>query len=135
RGSCTILAEIDIETPATKKYDLEKSKDEIRHDLKLHKSVPKSSQYASTPTNFARTLRRENRHEKQMKLFIEYLGTFIDTATIATLALYVNLHARIDDMEVGENEGLKDLIIKDIEKFVPKLKKAQEYILKLEQKR
>ncbi|MCE2056138.1 hypothetical protein HAX54_044106 [Datura stramonium] len=34
-----ILAGIDIETPTIKKYNLEKSKDETRHDLKLHKSV------------------------------------------------------------------------------------------------
>ncbi|MCD9560507.1 hypothetical protein HAX54_019202, partial [Datura stramonium] len=34
-----ILARIDVETYATKKYDLEKSKDESKYDLKLHKPI------------------------------------------------------------------------------------------------
>ncbi|MCE3051869.1 hypothetical protein HAX54_051087 [Datura stramonium] len=36
-----ILVGIDGETNATKKYDLEKSKDESRYDLKLHKKIRK----------------------------------------------------------------------------------------------
>ncbi|MCD9644993.1 hypothetical protein HAX54_033621 [Datura stramonium] len=36
-----ILAGIDVETYAIKKYDLAKSKDETRYDLKLHKPIPK----------------------------------------------------------------------------------------------
>ncbi|MCD7473210.1 hypothetical protein HAX54_014867 [Datura stramonium] len=36
----TTLAGIDVETYATKKYDLEKSKDESKYDLKLHKPIP-----------------------------------------------------------------------------------------------
>ncbi|MCD9644629.1 hypothetical protein HAX54_033016, partial [Datura stramonium] len=35
-----ILARIDMETYATKKYDLEKSKDESRNYLKLYKPIP-----------------------------------------------------------------------------------------------
>ncbi|MCE3049923.1 hypothetical protein HAX54_046139, partial [Datura stramonium] len=34
-----ILAKIDVETHAAKKYDVEMSKDEKRYDLKLHKPV------------------------------------------------------------------------------------------------
>ncbi|MCD7451262.1 hypothetical protein HAX54_010477, partial [Datura stramonium] len=36
-----ILVGINVETYATKKYDLEKSKDESRYELKLHKPIPK----------------------------------------------------------------------------------------------
>ncbi|MCD9644065.1 hypothetical protein HAX54_032037, partial [Datura stramonium] len=35
-----ILAGIDVETPSNKNCDLEKSKDEIRHELRLHRSIP-----------------------------------------------------------------------------------------------
>ncbi|MCD7457019.1 hypothetical protein HAX54_033914 [Datura stramonium] len=40
RRSCPILVGIDVETYATETYDLEKSKDESRYDLKLRKPIP-----------------------------------------------------------------------------------------------
>ncbi|MCE3216078.1 hypothetical protein HAX54_004741 [Datura stramonium] len=107
-----ILVGIDVDMIENKKHDLEKSKDEIRHNLQLHKtelacfSTPLStstpstysvaaaaqgvestktssaalqdSQYAFTPANFAKLVKRADRHKKQNKLFAEQLGSFVD---------------------------------------------------------
>ncbi|MCD7462421.1 hypothetical protein HAX54_048514 [Datura stramonium] len=96
------VVKIDVETLATKKYDLEKSKDETRYNLKLH------------------------------KLVIKVLRSGGQGIAIA-LELYESLHTCIDDMEAWVNEILKDLTMPD--KFVVELKKAQDYIAKLQQKR
>ncbi|MCD9646925.1 hypothetical protein HAX54_037178 [Datura stramonium] len=72
---------------------------------------------------------------KQLKLFAEELGTFVNKAITATLQSYVSLHAHIDDIEARVNDELKDLIILDLTKFVAKLKKAQDDIDKLQQER
>ncbi|MCE3216955.1 hypothetical protein HAX54_009655, partial [Datura stramonium] len=141
RSLCTNLAEIDVETPATMKYDLEKSKDETRYDLKHHKPitelqgrgqstmlpkstsgaaatqpraesaetssvVPQSSQYVLTPTNFAKMVCKADKHEKQLKLFAEQLGTFVDKAITTALESYASLHAHIDDMEAQATENI-----------------------------
>ncbi|MCD7446256.1 hypothetical protein HAX54_048454 [Datura stramonium] len=114
------LDRIDVETYATKKYDLEKLKDESIYDLKLHKQIPevfrtiaatqlgvesaempsvmsRSSQYAFTLENFASMVRKVDRQVKQLKLFAEQLGLFVDRAITASLEPYKNLHARMDD--------------------------------------
>ncbi|MCE3216869.1 hypothetical protein HAX54_008782 [Datura stramonium] len=74
-------------------------------------------------------------HEKQLKLFAEQLGTFVNRAIISSLELYVRLHARIDDMEAQMNDRLKDIIVPDLAKFATELKKTQYDIAKLQQKR
>ncbi|MCD9639397.1 hypothetical protein HAX54_023840 [Datura stramonium] len=114
-----IRARIDFETLATKKYDLEKSKDEIRYGLKLRKPV---TEYALTPANFAKRVRKADIHEKQLKLFAEQLRTFVDRAITADLEPYVSLHACIDDMEAQINDRLKDLSMLDLAKFAAELK-------------
>ncbi|MCD7458838.1 hypothetical protein HAX54_039364, partial [Datura stramonium] len=96
-----ILAGIDMETYATKNYDLEKSRDESQYELKLHKhevfgssaatqlgvdsaemlsSMPQFSKYAFTPTNLARVFKNADRQEPQIKVLAEQLGLFVDSA-------------------------------------------------------
>ncbi|KAK4731447.1 hypothetical protein R3W88_024435 [Solanum pinnatisectum] len=74
-------------------------KDETQLEIQVHKPEPQSasvvlgthietidstssllkpSPYAFTPTNFSRLVKRVDRYKKKMKLFIEYLGLFID---------------------------------------------------------
>ncbi|MCD7468160.1 hypothetical protein HAX54_006110 [Datura stramonium] len=79
-----ILAGIDVDTYVIKKYDLEKSKDESRYDLKLHKTI--------------------------CDVRVQW-SNCKDRAIIAALELYKNLHARVDDMEVRVNDRLKDLTV------------------------
>ncbi|MCD9646703.1 hypothetical protein HAX54_036761 [Datura stramonium] len=92
-----------------------------RHFLLLQQS----SQYAFMPANFAKLVRKVDRNVKQMKLFVEQLGTFVDRAIEVALASCVSLHAHIDDMEARVNERLKDLTVPDLAKFVAKLKKPK----------
>ncbi|MCE2055075.1 hypothetical protein HAX54_041893 [Datura stramonium] len=149
-----ILVGIDVETYATKKYDLEKSKDESIYELNLQKlilevfgpsgqntmktetstestreatrgklvyqaapihtftmstsgvtvtqpkgestetfsSMPQSLQYA-----FTRVFRKADRQDKQLNLFDEQQGLFIDRAITATLEPYKHLHESEDD--------------------------------------
>ncbi|MCD9640698.1 hypothetical protein HAX54_026151 [Datura stramonium] len=130
-----IFAGIDVETYATKKYDLEKSKDESRYELKLHKQIPKvfepnaatqpkgesietsstmpqSSQYAFTLANFARVIKKADRQDRQLKLFAEQLGLFVNRAITAALEPYKHLHARMGDMEARERQPPEFLIAK-----------------------
>ncbi|MCD9638924.1 hypothetical protein HAX54_023099 [Datura stramonium] len=155
-----------VETPTTKKYDLEKSKDETRYDLKLHKPFIEVFRFGvqsarvakenidpagaaigtkfvghaaeiptatpSTSANFSKMLRKEYIHEKQLKLFAEQLGTFVDRAITTSLDSYVSLHSRIDDMETPVNDRLKDLTVLDLAKFAVEFKEAQDDIAKLQ---
>ncbi|MCD7470064.1 hypothetical protein HAX54_009632 [Datura stramonium] len=73
-------------------------------------AAPQTLYYAFTPSNFVKLVKREDRHEKQMKLFAEQLETFMNRDSAAALAPHKSLHARIDDMEAQVNERLKDLI-------------------------
>ncbi|MCD9641970.1 hypothetical protein HAX54_028529 [Datura stramonium] len=43
------------------------------------------------PSNIAKLFRKADRHEKQMKLFADQLGTFVDRAIVATLAPYESM--------------------------------------------
>ncbi|MCD9642242.1 hypothetical protein HAX54_028933 [Datura stramonium] len=74
--------------------------------------MPRSSEYAFTPANFARVVRKADRQDKQLKLFAEQLGSFVDRAIIATLEPYKNLDACMDDMEVRERQPPEFLIDK-----------------------
>ncbi|MCE3051131.1 ADP-ribosylation factor GTPase-activating protein agd4 [Datura stramonium] len=53
----------------------------------------------------------------------------------ATLELYKNLHARVDDMEAQVNDRLKYLIVPDLTRSIAEQKKAQDDIQKLQQER
>lgn len=48
-----------------------------------------------------------------------------------TVQLYKNFHERMDDIEERVNNGLRDLLILDLVKFVDESKKAQKDIAKL----
>ncbi|MCD9560947.1 hypothetical protein HAX54_019812 [Datura stramonium] len=87
-----ILAGIDIKKPTTMKYDLEMYMTRSFIDQLLRPStsdaaiaqqgaeladttsvMPQSSLYAFEPTNLAKMVLKEDRHEKQLKLFAEIL--------------------------------------------------------------
>ncbi|MCE3049524.1 hypothetical protein HAX54_045094 [Datura stramonium] len=97
--------------------------------------MPRSSQYAFTLANFVRMVRKADRQEKQLKLFVEQRGLFVDRDITAILEPYKHLHTRMDDMEARGNDRLKDLIVSELERFVAELKKAQDDVLKLQKER
>ncbi|MCD7455029.1 hypothetical protein HAX54_026812 [Datura stramonium] len=98
-----ILARIDVETHATKKYDLKKSKDESIYKLKLHKPIPKvfgpSGQNARATETSTELVGEATERE------------LVDQAITSALELYKHLHAHMDDMEARVNDRLKDLIV------------------------
>ncbi|MCD9637585.1 hypothetical protein HAX54_020954 [Datura stramonium] len=99
---------------------------------KISFAMTQSSLYAFTTANFARMVRKENRQEMQLKLFTKKLGLFVDQDITTTLDPYKNRHAHIDDVEARVNDGMKDLTVPDLARFVAELIKAQEDILKLQ---
>ncbi|MCE3049226.1 hypothetical protein HAX54_044418 [Datura stramonium] len=115
-----ILAGIDVEIPATKKYDLEKSKDKIRYLLKLHKLVIEvfRSSGQSARVAYATTTPLE-----QLQGW-----SLLAIAITATSESYAILHTHINDMEAQANDRLKDLTVPDLAKFIAELKKAQDDI-------
>ncbi|MCD9558927.1 hypothetical protein HAX54_016620, partial [Datura stramonium] len=96
-----ILAGIDVQTYATKKYDLEKSKNESIYDMKIHKPFP---EYAFIQANFARVVRKVE--DKQLKLFAEKLGHFVHRAITTASEPYKNLHAWMYYMDVRKWQPL-----------------------------
>ncbi|MCD7450870.1 hypothetical protein HAX54_008844, partial [Datura stramonium] len=118
-----LIAGIDVETPVTKKYHLEKSKDETRYDLKLHKPVievlvfdGQSARVAEATTNPARAATATG-------------------AITAALESYMSIHVHINNVETQSNDRLKELIVPDLAKFAAELKKGQDDILELQQER
>ncbi|MCD7453262.1 hypothetical protein HAX54_020340 [Datura stramonium] len=138
RSHIPILTEIEIETPATKKYDLEKSKDEtstgigsVGHIAQILTSTPSTSGAAAAPPN---TKSAETSsavpQASQCALMPENFAKMIEPS----LLLWIHsLRARIDDIEAQVNDRLKDLTMPDLAKFVAELKKAQDDILMLQQ--
>ncbi|MCE3052497.1 hypothetical protein HAX54_052766 [Datura stramonium] len=76
-------------------------------------AMPQPSQCALTQ-NFDRVVRKGDKQEKQLKLFAEQLGIFVDRAITGTLEPYKNLHACIYDMEARVIDRLKDLTVPDL---------------------
>ncbi|MCE5166625.1 hypothetical protein HAX54_022810 [Datura stramonium] len=79
-------------------------------------------------------VRKADIQDKQLKLFVEQLGPFVDRAIKTALEPYKHLHAYMDDMEENVNDKLKDLTVPELERVAVELKKAQNDILKLQQK-
>ncbi|MCD7462477.1 hypothetical protein HAX54_048616 [Datura stramonium] len=70
-------------------------------------AMSRSSQYAFTLVNFSRVVRKADRQDKQLKLFVEQLGPFVDRAITTALEPYKHLHARMDEMEARERQPLE----------------------------
>ncbi|MCD9638040.1 hypothetical protein HAX54_021706 [Datura stramonium] len=106
-----------------------------RQSAETSSSMPRPSPYAFTPANFSRVVRKADIQDKQLKLFAEQLGPFVNRVITDSLEPYEHLHARMDDMEVRVNDRLKDLTVLELSRVVAELKKAQNNILKLQQER
>ncbi|MCD7447509.1 hypothetical protein HAX54_031004 [Datura stramonium] len=50
-------------------------------------------------------VKKAEKYEKQIRLFIEQLGTFVDRVISTALVWYEGLHARIDNMEARERSA------------------------------
>ncbi|MCD9638112.1 hypothetical protein HAX54_021843 [Datura stramonium] len=132
-GPCATIAEVttDLAEAATRT-------ESVSHTAKLPTSTPSTSVatkaqqgaepvqtssmvhpplwYAFTLVNSAKVVKKADRREKQLKLFVVQLGTFVDIAVKADFYSYKNLHARLDDMEARVNDKLKDHTMSDLER-------------------
>ncbi|MCE3051429.1 hypothetical protein HAX54_049815 [Datura stramonium] len=127
-----ILAGIDVETYATKNAFITQPKGESAETSSF---MLRSSQYVFTQEIFAQVVRKVDRQDKQLKLFAEQLGPFVNQAITTTLEPYKHLHVHMTDMEFRVNDRLKDLIVPELARVAIELKKAQNDILKLQQER
>ncbi|MCD7469132.1 hypothetical protein HAX54_007949, partial [Datura stramonium] len=104
--SVSHAAKLPTSTPSTSvATTTQKGAESVETSFMVHPP----SWYAFTPVNFAKVAQKADRREKQLKLFVVQLGTFVDRAIKVDLESYKNLHARLDDMEARVNEKLKDL--------------------------
>ncbi|MCD7452558.1 hypothetical protein HAX54_017387 [Datura stramonium] len=116
RTHVPILAGIDVEMPITKNLSSQMDRASLpcspvpqftpstfgataatpRVESSVTSSdAPHSSQYAFIPTNFAKLVKKVDKHEKQMKMFIKWFGTFLVRAIAAALEQYVSLHLEL----------------------------------------
>ncbi|MCD7459801.1 hypothetical protein HAX54_041999 [Datura stramonium] len=71
-----------------------------------------------------RAVKKADKQDKQLKLFAEQLGLFINRSVTTYLEPYKHFHARMDDMEARVNDRLKDLTLLESARVAVELKKA-----------
>ncbi|MCE3214829.1 hypothetical protein HAX54_053454 [Datura stramonium] len=118
-----ILVGIDVKTYATKKYDLEKSKDETRYELELYKPVIEVFEFGGPIA-------------KVVEATTGLAEAGVESAETSSVVHQPSQYAFIQvNFAKVVNDRLKVLIVPHLVRFEDELKKAQDDILKLQQER
>ncbi|MCD9559689.1 hypothetical protein HAX54_017850 [Datura stramonium] len=117
-----ILAGIDVEIVANKKHDFDKSKDETKNDLRVHKAVLQV--FGPSGKRVRVAVEHTDASSAAIGSYLSFVvapfPTFIPFISDAPMTMR-GLHAQIDDMVAWVNESLKELTIPDLASLVPKV--------------